>query len=141
MSAAGESALYNLAIEACRDPLTDQVDPEMIEAYMNIVPRDSGIQNVSCSIHFTLARARRFKEPFRSYAIQMAKGGKIGLKSISSERGAFMREFNTNRASIPIGGSEGPEYTFADKYLHEEVLGKKGFFKNNKEKPGLGFDE
>jgi hypothetical protein len=126
-----QSDLCYLTMESSRDTITGEVDPGLIAPKMLIVRQDSGIQIVYGDIEHCTARADRFKEPFRSLAIRMSLADKKGLYSISSERGAYMKEFNMSR-SVVVGQNEGDTYTDADQFFHENVLGKKGFFKHNK---------
>lgn len=132
------NALYNLTIEGSRNPITDEVDYTLILPRTLIVPKDSGIQEVYSSLEHTLARAQRFKEPFRSQAIKMAMADFKGLISIGSERGAYIREFGAGGSSIAVGQNEGQPATWLDRYYHETLKGEKGKLKNNPEEKGLG---
>lgn len=127
-------------IEGSRNPITDEVDYTLILPRTLIVPKDSGIQEVYSNLSHALARAQRFKEPFRSQAIKMVMADFKGLIAIGSERGAMIREFNANGGSIPIGSNEGPPATWLDRYFHENLKGDKGKLKNNPEAQGLGLD-
>lgn len=130
------SGFFEATLQACTDPLTGRIDNELLEARLIIVPRNSGVQNVTADIQHAMARARRFPPPFRNYAMAMARADKIGMVSISSEQGAYAREFNTTRsASINVGTNTGPQVSDWD-----EMLYGKNYVKNNpkeKKKGGL----
>ena len=85
------SGFFEATLEACTDPVTGKIDPDLLAARLMIVPRNSGVQNVSADINHTKARARRFKPPFRGHALEMAKADNVGMVSISSEQGAYAR--------------------------------------------------
>lgn len=121
------SGFFEATLEACKDQITGQIDPDLLAARLWIVPKNSGIQNVSANISHTEARARRFKPPFRKYAMEMARADKIGLTSISSEGGAYAHEFNTVRSSsVAVGTNYGPPVSDWDQYLYG-----KEYTKNN----------
>lgn len=101
------NALYHLTLEGSRNPITDRVDYTLILPRTLIVPKDSGIQEVYSNLEHALRRAQNFKEPFRSQAIKMVLADFKGLISIGSERGAYIREFNSNGNPIAIGSNEG----------------------------------
>ena len=134
------NALYSLTIEGSRDPLTELVNYGLILPRTLIVPKNSGIQIVWSNLEHALARAERFKEPFRSQAIKAVMADFKGVISLSSELGAYLREFTTTRGAVPIGQNVGQEATWVDEYFHEQLLGKKGMLKNNPRKEGLGLD-
>lgn len=132
--------LYAFTIEAARHPVYDNIDPTLLEPLGFMVPKNSGIQIVHSSIEYSLARAKRFKGAFREYAIEMVMADKKGERAISSEGGAYIKEFGTTRSSVPMGSIVGPPVTDADVYLHEQIMGDKDKFKNNKRKGGWGID-
>lgn len=132
--------LYAVTIEGARHPVTHDVDSLIILAKSLIVQKDSNVQLVFSGIMHTLSRAKRFKSPFKEKAIEMAMNDLYGLVSISSEQGAYTREFNTQRTSIPIGQLTGQAATDMDIYIQEQVMGNKGKLKNNPRKQGLGID-
>src|SRR5438093_967603 len=100
--------LYAFTIESARHPVYDNIDPTLLEPLGFIVPKNSGIQIVHSSIEYSLARAKRFKGAFREYAIEMVMADKKGERAISSENGAYIREFGTTRAMAPVGSLVGP---------------------------------
>lgn len=118
--------LFELAIEGARDPHTQRLNQRFILPRTLIAPKDSGIQMVYADIMQTIERARRFKPPFREYALEIAEKDLEGLIAISSEQGAFVREFNTIRSSVPVGQNQGPPATWFDEYVYG-----KDKFKNN----------
>lgn len=126
--------LFELAIEGARDPHTQRLNQKLILPRTLIAPKDSGIQMVYSDIMHSIERARRFKPPFREYAIEIAEKDLEGLISISSEQGAFVREFNTVRTSVPVGGNTGPPATWFDEYVYG-----KDKFKNNPKDKGDAF--
>jgi hypothetical protein len=128
--------LFELSIEGARDPHTQRLNQRFILPRTFIVPKNSGIQNVYTDIMNAIERGRRFKPPFREYAIAMTEKLLEGLISISSEQGAFVREFNTIRSSIPVGQNQGPPATWFDEY----VYGKDKFKNNPKAQGGGVFD-
>jgi len=132
--------LYALTIEGSRHPVTGDVDSSLIFAKSLIVQKDSGVQLVYSGIMHALSRAKRFKSPFRERAIEMVMNDLYGLAVISSEQGATVREFNTQRSSVPIGQLTGQAATDMDVYLHEQVMGNKGMLRNNPRKKGMGID-
>jgi hypothetical protein len=135
------NALYSFTIEGSRHPLTENVDYSLILPRTLIVPKNSNIQVVYSNLEHSLARAQRFKEPFRTEAIKAVMADFKGLISISSEGGAFIHEFNTTRGgSINPGVNVGPEVTWLDEYLHEQVRGNTGAMKHNPKKAGLGIE-
>lgn len=134
------NSLYAFTIESARHPVYDNIDPSLLEPLGLIVQKNTGVQIVYSSIEYSLARAKRFKPPFREYAIEMVMSDKKGMRSISSEGGAYIREFGTTRSSIPIGSIVGPAVSESDVYLHEQILGEKGKFRGNPKKKGWGID-
>ena len=132
--------LYALTIEGSRDPLTDEVDYELLTPRTLMVRRDSGIQTVYAQIRQAMARARRFRPPFREYMIEFVKAYLGGLIALSSEQGAFAREFSTSRASVPIGVNEGQPVSDLDVIAYEGYLGQKGKFRNNPKEKGFGIN-
>ena len=134
------SDLYNLTLEASRDPITGEVKSNFILPRTFIVRQDSGIQNVYADIRHALNRARRMKH-LRSYAIEMVYADFEALISISSERGAYLREFSTNRSALPLGRIEGQPVNDIDAYMYEDVLGDKEKFKNNPRQKGFGMND
>lgn len=135
------SALYSIIIEGSRDPLTENVNYRFILPRTLIVPKNSGIQVVYSNLSHSLARAQRFKEPFRTEAIKAVMADYEGLISISSEGGANLREFNTTRGPVGVGSNEGPGVTFLDEYVDSAISGQKGRLKNNPKKKGLGIED
>lgn len=134
------NAVYAFTLEAARHPIYDFVDPTLLEPLGFMVPKNSGIQIVHSSIEYSLARAKRFKGAFREFAIEMVMADKKGERAISSEGGAYIKEFGTTRSSMPLGSITGPAVTDADVYLHEQLLGDKDKFKNNPRKRGWGIE-
>lgn len=132
--------LYALTIEGSRDPLTDEIQYDLILPRTFMVRRDSGIQTVYTNIRQALARARRFKPPLREYFIELVMAYLGGLIALSSEQGAYAREFSTTRQHVPIGVNEGQEVTDLDMIAYEGYLGQKGKFKNNPKKAGFGLE-
>lgn len=132
--------LYAFTIEAARHPVYDNIDPTLLEPLGFMVPKNSGIQIVHSGIEYALARAKRFKGAFREYAIEMVMADKKGERAISSEGGAYLKEFGTTRSNVPMGSIVGPAVTDADAYLHEQLLGDKDKFRNNPRKKGWGID-
>ena len=129
------SDLFEITVEGAINPLTGTLDSTLILPRTLIVPRNSGIQIVYSDTIHSLESAKRFKPPFREYAIAMALADLQGLIAISSEVGAFVREFNTQRSSIPIGTNQGQPATWIDEY----VYGKE-FLKNNPKSKGMGIE-
>lgn len=132
--------LYAFTIESSRHPVYDNIDPSLLEPLGLIVQKNTGVQIVYSGIEYSLARAKRFKPPFREYAIEMVMSDKKGMRSISSEGGAYLKEFGTTRSSMPVGSLTGPPVTEADVYLHEQLMGEKGKFRGNPRKKGWGVD-
>lgn len=129
------SGFYEASLLAATDPITGKVDYELLAAKLWIVPRNSGVQTVSADISHTHTVAKRFKPPFRSLALEMARADKIGITSISSENGAYAREFNTTRsASVNVGTNVGPQVDDWDRMLYG-----KEYVKNNPEKREKSF--
>jgi hypothetical protein len=128
--------LFELTLEGARHPVTGKIDSHLILPRTLIVPKNSNIQVVYSDIIHSLERAKRFKPPFREYAIRMALADLEGMISISSEQGAFIREFNTVRSSVPVGQVQGQPATWFDEY----VYGKQKLKNNPKtEDLGIGF--
>lgn len=100
-----------------------------------IVPKNSNIQTVWPDLKDCISRAKRFKPPFREYAVELAINNLEGVAAIASEGGAFVREFNTVRGHIPTGQVEGQPATWFDEY----VYGKEKL-KNNPKDPSMGID-
>lgn len=126
------NGFYEATILAATDPNTGLIDYDKLAAKLMIVPKNSGIQNVNADIMHTEGRARRFKPPFRLHAMLMPRADKIGMLSISSELGAYAREFNTARThNVEVGSNVGPAVDGAD----ELVYGKK-YTQNNPKKKG-----
>ena len=127
------SDLFELTLEGARDPLTQKLDQHLILPMTLIVPKNSNIQIVYSDIIHSLERAKRFKPPFREYAVNMCLADLQGMISISSESGAFIREFNTIRQSVPVGAVTGQPATWFDQYIY----GKEKL-KNNPKTDNLG---
>ena len=128
------SGFFEATIEAATDPITRKIDPDLLAAKLLIVPRNSGIQNVNANISHCESIAKRFKPPFRKFAVEMARADKIGMTSISSEMGAYAHEFNTVRSSsVNIGTNTGPPVGPWDEYLY----GKEYTKNNPKQKENL----
>lgn len=127
---------YAFTLEASRHPVTGEIDYGIMQARSLMIARDAGIQNVWSNVKHTIARAKRFKEPFRSRAIEMAMADLEGIVSIASEGGAYSREFNTSRSTVPIGQMTGQPVSEMDMYMYENVMGEKGKFKNNPKEKG-----
>lgn len=127
------SDLFELTLEGARDPISQRMDQHLILPRTMIVPKNSDVQTVYSNVVHSLERAKRFKPPFREYAIQMCLADLQGMISISSEGGAFIREFNTIRQSVPIGTNQGQTATWFDNY----VYGKEKM-KNNPQTNDLG---
>lgn len=126
--------LFELSIEGARDPQSQRLNQRFILPRTLIVPKNSGIQNVYSDIMQAIERARRFKPPFREFAIAMAEKYLEGMIAISSEQGAYVREFNTIRSSVPVGQVQGPPATWMDEYVYG-----KDKFKNNPKAKDDGF--
>jgi len=134
MPEGNDSGLFLATIEAATDKETGKLDNDLLAAKLLIVPRNSGVQVVSADISHAESIARRFKFPFRKFAMEMARADKIGMTSISSEQGAYAREFNTARsASINVGTNTGPPVDDYDRYLYGNE-----YVKNNPQKKGKG---
>ncbi len=88
---------------------------------------------VYADVMHSLERAKRFKPPFRQQAIEMALPDLQGMIAISSEGGAFIREFNTIRSSVPVGQVQGQQATWFDDYVYG-----KDKMKNNPHTNDLG---
>ena len=127
--------LFEWALEGARDPVSGRLNQRLILPRTAMVPKNSNIQLVWPDIMDAIARAKRFKPPFRNYAIEMAMNDLEGVLSISSEQGAFVREFSTMRAAAPMGQVTGQPATWFDEY----VYGKQKL-KNNPKQGGLGMD-
>lgn len=126
--------LFELSIEGARDPNSQRLNQRFILPRTLIVPKNSGIQNVYSDIMQAIERARRFKPPFREFAIAMAEKYLEGMIAISSEQGAYVREFNTVRSSVPVGQVQGAPATWMDEYVYG-----KDKFKNNPKAKDDGF--
>src|SRR3990167_11235350 len=126
---------FEFVIESSRDPITQRLNQSLLLPRGFIVPKNSNIQLVWPDIKNSLARAKRFKPPFRDFAIELAINDLEGVAAIASEGGAFIREFNTVRGHIPTGQVEGQPATWFDEY----VYGKEKF-KNNPKDPGMGLN-
>ncbi|NIN03683.1 MAG: hypothetical protein GTO44_10010 [Hydrotalea flava] len=127
------SDLFELTLEGARDPITQKLNQALVLPRTLIVPKNSNIQIVYADVMHSIERAKRFKPPFREYAIQMAYADLQGMISISSEMGAFIREFNTVRSSVPIGQVQGQPATWFDDYVYG-----KDKMKNNPHTKDLG---
>lgn len=128
------SGFFEATIEAATDPITGKVDNDLLASKLLIVPRNSGIQVVSSDITHAESIAKRFKFPFRKFAMEMARADKIGMTSISSEQGAYAHEFNTVRSSsVSVGTNVGPQVDDWDAYLYG-----KDYIKNNPKKKNQG---
>lgn len=128
------SGFFEATIEAATDPITGKVDNDLLASKLLIVPKNSGIQVVSSDITHAESIAKRFKFPFRKFAMEMARADKIGMTSISSEQGAYAHEFNTVRSSsVSVGTNTGPQVDDWDAYLYG-----KDYIKNNPKKKNQG---
>ena len=127
--------LFDLSVEAARDPITGRMDQSLLLPRTFIVPKNSNIQLVYPDVLNSIERAKRFKPPFRQYAIALAENHLKGILAVSSEQGAYVREFNTVRGSVPIGTVTGQPASFFDKYVHG-----KDKLKNNPETNNLGIE-
>lgn len=128
------SGFFEATIEAATDPITGKIDNDLLASKLLIVPRNSGIQVVSADITHAESIAKRFKFPFRKFAMDMARADKIGMTSISSEQGAYAHEFNTVRSSaVSVGTNVGPQVDDWDAYLYG-----KEYIKNNPKKKNQG---
>lgn len=128
------SGFFEATIEAATDPITGKVDNDLLASKLLIVPRNSGVQVVSSEISHAESIAKRFKFPFRKFAMDMARSDKIGMTSISSEMGAYAHEFNTVRSSsVSVGTNTGPQVDDWDAYLYG-----KEYIKNNPKKKNQG---
>jgi hypothetical protein len=128
------SDLFELSIEGARDPLTQKLNQALILPRTLIVPKNSNIQIVYSDIMHNLEMAKRFKPPFRDMAISMVISDLTGVIAISSENGAFIREFNTIRSSVPMGQVQGQPASWFDEY----VYGKEKFKNNPKSNSDMG---
>jgi hypothetical protein len=132
--------LFELTLEGSRDQISGRLNNKYILPRTLIVPKNSNIQIVYDDVVHSIERAKRFKPPFREYAIAMAEADLQGMIAISSEQGAFVREFNTIRSSVPVGQVQGQPATWFDDY----VYGKEKMKNNPKVKGdsglGLGLD-
>ena len=126
---------FEFAIESSRDPITQRLNQSLLLPRSFIVPKNSNIQLVWPDIKDSIARAKRFKAPFRDLALELAINNLEGVGAIASEGGAFIREFNTIRGSIPTGQVEGQPATWCDEYVYG-----KDKLKNNPKKAGLGIE-
>ena len=112
--------LFELSLEGARDPVSGRMDQGLILPRTFIVPKNSNIQLVYPDVLNSIARAKRFKPPLRQMLLELAENHLKGILAVSSEQGAFIREFNTVRSSVPIGQVTGQPVTWWDEY----VLGK-----------------
>lgn len=126
---------FDFAVESARDPITQKLNNAMLLPKSFIVPKNGNIQTVWPDLKDALSRAKRFKMPFRDYAIELAFNNLEGVAAIGSEGGAFLRELNTIRTSIPVGQVEGQPATWFDEYVH----GKEKL-KHNPKVEGMGMD-
>lgn len=131
----GGGEFFEFTLEGSRDPVSQRLNSRLLLPRSAIVPKNSNIQMVWPDIMDSISRAKRFKPPFREYAIEMAMNDLEGVLSISSEGGAFIREFNTQRGAVPVGSVQGQPATWFDEY----VYGKEKL-KNNPKQAGLGLD-
>lgn len=127
--------VFEFAIESSRDPITQRLNQSLLLPRGFIVPKNSNIQLVWPDIKNSIARAKRFKPPFRDFAIEIALNDLEGIAAIASEGGAFIREFNTMRGHIPTGQVEGQPATWFDEYVYG-----KDKLKNNPKQEGLGLE-
>lgn len=127
--------LFELTLEGARDPISGRMNQRLILPRTAMVPKNSNIQLVWPDVMNSISRAKRFKPPFRDYAIELAMNHLEGILAIASEQGAFVREFNTVRSSAPMGQNVGQPATWFDEY----VYGKEKM-KNNPKAKGLGMD-
>lgn len=127
------SDLFELTLEGARDPLSQRLDQHLILPRTLIVPKNSNIQIVYSDIVHALERAKRFKPPLREYLIEICLADLQGMIAISSEGGAFIREFNTIRQSVPMGQVTGQAATWFDSYVYG-----KDRMKNNPKTADLG---
>lgn len=126
---------FDFTIESSRDPITQRLNQSMLMPRGFIVPKNSNIQTVWPDLKDCISRAKRFKPPFREYALELAINNLEGVAAIASEGGAFVREFNTVRGHIPTGQVEGQPATWFDEY----VYGKEKL-KNNPKDNSMGID-
>ena len=129
------SDLLEITLEGARDPITGKLNQLLILPRTLIVPKNSGIQVVYADIIHALERAKRFKPPFRELAINIALADLQGMIAISSELGAYIKEFNTVRSSVPIGQVTGQAATWVDEWFYG-----KDKFKNNPKQGGMGIE-
>lgn len=129
------SDLFEITIEGARDPLTQKLNQRLLLPRTLIAPKNSNIQMVYSDIMHSLERAKRFKPPFREMAIEMVYSDLEGMISISSEQGAFVREFNTVRSSVPVGQVQGQPATWFDEYVYG-----KDKLKNNPKTNQMGIE-
>lgn len=127
------SDLFELTLEGARDPVTQKLNSKLVLPRTLIVPKNSNIQIVYTDIIHSIERAKRFRPPFRQHAIEMSAADMQGMISISSEGGAFIREFNTIRSSVPMGQVQGQQATWFDDYVYG-----KDKMKNNPHTNDLG---
>jgi len=127
--------VFEFAIESSRDPITQRLNQSLLLPRGFIVPKNSNIQLVWPDIKNSIARAKRFKPPFRDFAIELALNDLEGIAAIASEGGAFIREFNTMRGHIPVGQVEGQPATWFDEYVYG-----KDKLKNNPKDPSMGIE-
>lgn len=125
--------LFELSLEGSRNPTTGEMDQGLILPRTFIVPKNSNIQLVYPDVLNSIARAKRFKPPLREMLLELATNHLKGILAISSEQGAYIREFNTVRSSVPVGTVTGPPVTWWDEY----VLGKDKTKNNPKSNSGM----
>jgi len=129
----GGGELFELSLEGSRNPISGRMDQSLLLPRTFIVPKNSNIQLVYPDVLNSIARAKRFKPPFRELALDLAENHLRGILAVSSEQGAFIREFNTMRSSVPVGQVTGQPVTWWDEY----VLGKDATKNNPKAQGGM----
>lgn len=125
--------MFQWSLEGSRDPVTQKLNNKLILPRSFMLPKNSNIQLVYPDVMNSIARAKRFKPPLREYLLELAENHLAGILSISSEQGAFLREFNTTRGAASMGQVVGQPVTWWDEY----VLGKEKTKNNPKAAGGM----
>lgn len=126
---------FDYVIESARDPLTQRLNQSMLLPRSFIIPKNGNIQTVWPDLKDCISRAKRFKPPFREYAMELAINNLEGVAAISSEGGAFVKEFNTTRGTVSPGQVEGQPATWFDEYVYG-----KDKMKNNPKDDSMGLE-
>jgi len=91
------SDLLEFFERASADDYDSPHDPKFLRSMGLIVPKNSGVQIVWKDINLTQFLAKNIHWKFVPYAVAMAKADEYGMVSITSENGAGVKAFNTER--------------------------------------------